>query len=160
MRRIRDTPLPAPCEGDRWWQGSGENWKRQPGRRLDRHYKQIWRIYGVDEEDEGGRHSVLRGSVAPGIARRKGRKNRLDGGEVVPLGACGRGVPGQGTKVVTADIVDRPLSNGQGVSFTGSQVEALKEAGSEVHVMFASYGTDCAIVLAQDVFACAPREEL
>lgn len=68
--------------------------------------------------------------------------------------------PGKGTQVVTADIVDRPLSDGQGVSFSGNQVDAMREAGSDMHVMFAFHGTDAVAVLTRDVLACADRDEL
>jgi hypothetical protein len=68
--------------------------------------------------------------------------------------------PGKGTKVVTADIVDRPLSDGRGITFTGSQVDGMREAGSEVHVMFASSGLDAAVFLTRDAFASVAREEL
>lgn len=65
--------------------------------------------------------------------------------------------PGQGTKVVTADVVERPLSDGHSVSFTRAQVDAIREAGSDMHVMFSSQGSDAVAVLTHDVFACADR---
>jgi hypothetical protein len=79
------------------------------------------------------------------------------GAKVVSIEASGRWAravaefPEQGTRVVTADVVDRPLHDGQHVSFSEAQVDAIRKAGSEIHVMFASDGLDAAIVLTRDL---------
>lgn len=59
---------------------------------------------------------------------------------------------------MTADVVDRPLGNAQGLVISQSQVDAMKEAGAEIHAMFASNGLDCALFLTRDIFACAGFE--
>jgi len=79
------------------------------------------------------------------------------GAKVLSIEASGRWAravaefPARGKKIITADIVDRPLHDGQHVSFTGTQVDAIRKTGSEIHVMFTASGMDCAIVLTRDL---------